>query len=140
MIARASARRSPAQTAVERRGRLGRRGRRRTRATIVLTIPARPRRWPSSGEKIGDAARVQQRDLLGDDDAAAAAVDLDVAGAALAQQLDEVAEVLDVAALVGADRDALHVLLDGGGDDLVDASGRARGGSPRRPAPAGSGA
>jgi hypothetical protein len=54
---------------------------------------------------------VQQLDLPRDDDTAAPAVDLDVPGAALAQQLHEVGEVLDVAALVGADRDALRVLL-----------------------------
>ena len=37
-----------------------------------------------------------------------------------AQQVDHVLEVLDVAALVGADRDALHVFLQRRGDDLVD--------------------
>ena len=42
-------------------------------------------------EDAGDAARVQQLDLVGHDHAAAAAVDLDVAGAALAQQVDQVA-------------------------------------------------
>ncbi len=72
------------------------------------------------GEDARDAALVQQLDLARHDHAAAAAVDPDVPGAALAQQLDEVAEVLDVAALVGADRDALRVLLDRGRDDLVD--------------------
>ena len=44
-----------------------------------------------------DPALVQQRDLLRDDHAPTAAVDLHVPGAALAQQLDEVGEVLDVA-------------------------------------------
>jgi hypothetical protein len=39
-----------------------------------------------------------------------------------AQQVDHVLEVLDVAALVGADGDALHVFLQGGGDDFVDAA------------------
>ena len=39
---------------------------------------------------------------------------------ALAQEVDEVVEVLHVAALVRADRDALHVLRDRGGHDLVD--------------------
>ncbi len=67
-----------------------------------------------------DPAGVQQLDLLGDDDAATAAVDPDVARAAFAQQLDQVREVFDVAALVGADGDALDVLLDRGVDDLRD--------------------
>ena len=62
----------------------------------------------------------QARDLLRDDDAAAAAEDLDVAGALLAQQLGEVLEVLDVPALVGRDGDALDVLVDRRVDDLLD--------------------
>jgi hypothetical protein len=66
------------------------------------------------------AVVLQLADLGRDDDAAAAAEDLDVLAAALAQQIDHVLEVLDVPALVAADRDALHVLLQGGGHDLVD--------------------
>ncbi len=66
-----------------------------------------------------DPALVQQRDLPRDDHPAATAVDLDVPGAALAQQLDQVGEVLDVPALVRADGHALHVLLDRGGDHFV---------------------
>ncbi len=69
-----------------------------------------------------DAAAAQQRDLLGDDDAAAAAEHLHVAGADLLEALLEVAEVLDVAALVAAHGDALRVLLQGRGDDLLDAA------------------
>ena len=66
-------------------------------------------------------ARVAQPgDLVGDDDPSAAADHLDVVGARLTEQLDEVLEVLDVAALVGADRDALDVLLDRRVDDLLD--------------------
>jgi hypothetical protein len=38
----------------------------------------------------------------------------------LLQQVDHVLEVLDVAALVGGDGDALHVLLQRRGDDLLD--------------------
>jgi hypothetical protein len=64
----------------------------------------------------------QALDLLGDDDAAATADDLHVAGAGLGEELDEVLEVLDVPALVGADRDPLHVLLDRRVDDLLDAA------------------
>ena len=52
-------------------------------ATMVLTMPARPRRWPSAGVKICDATLGERTNLLVDDDAAAPAEDLDVAGAAL---------------------------------------------------------
>ena len=38
------------------------------------------------------------------------------------QQVDHVLEVLDVPALVAADRDALHVFLQRRGDDVVDAA------------------
>ena len=41
-------------------------------------------------------------------------------GAAFFQQIHHVLEELDVAALVGGDRDALGVLLDRGVDDLLD--------------------
>ena len=66
------------------------------------------------------AVLVQFRDFGGDDHAAAAAEHLDVAGAALAQQVQHVLEELDVAALVGRDRDAVGVLLDRAVDDLLD--------------------
>ncbi len=115
-----------------------RRGRRRTRRTSWLTIPARPRRWPSSGEKIGDAVGCASSAISdGDDDAAAAAVDPDVAAALVAQAVDEVAEVLDVAALVRADGHALHVLGHRSLRRPRRPSGCARGGSPRRPGSAG---
>jgi len=39
-----------------------------------------------------------------------------------AQQVDHVLEILDVSALVGADGDALNVLLQGGRDHLIDAA------------------
>ena len=67
-----------------------------------------------------DPGLAQPRDLGRDDDAAPTADDLHVAGAGLAEQLDEVLEVLDVAALVGRHRDALGVLLDRRVDDLLD--------------------
>ena len=41
-------------------------------------------------------------------------------GLRLVQQVDHVLEVLDVAALIGRDRDALRVLLDGAAHDLRD--------------------
>src|SRR5690606_15723884 len=69
-----------------------------------------------------DATLTQQLDLGGDDDSPATAVHLDVPRSPLTQALHEVAEVLDVTALVGRDRHALGILLDGGRDDLVDAA------------------
>ncbi|MFM2427491.1 MAG: hypothetical protein RL707_1318 [Pseudomonadota bacterium] len=53
------------------------------------------------------------------DHAAAAAKHLDVFTAALAQQIDHVLEILHMAALVRADGNALHVLLQGCRHDLV---------------------
>ena len=73
------------------------------------------------GEDLGDAVGLQLLDLLGDDDAAATAEHLDVARAPLAEQVHHVSEVLDVAALVRRDGDALGVLLDGRSDDVVHA-------------------
>ncbi len=70
-------------------------------------------------EDPGDAAGVQQGDLLGDDDAPSPAVHPYMAGTALAQPLDQVAEVLDVPALVGRQRHRLGILLDRGRDQLV---------------------
>ena len=66
------------------------------------------------------AVALQLGDLGRHDDAAAAAEHLDVLAAALLQQVDHVLEVLDVPALVRADRDALHVFLQRGGDHFVD--------------------
>ncbi len=70
-------------------------------------------------EDPGDSAGVQQGDLVGDDDTPSPAVHPDVAGAALAQPLDQIAEVLDVPALVGRQRHRLGVLLDRGRDHLL---------------------
>ena len=90
-------------------------------ATISLIMPCRPSRWPSSGEKMRvDAVVVQLLDLGRHDHAAAAAEHLDVAAAALAQQVDHVLEELDVAALVRRDRDAVRVFLQRAVDDLLD--------------------
>ena len=63
---------------------------------------------------------MQLFDFVGDDDAAATAEYLDVLAAALAQQVNHILEVLDVAALVGGDGDAMHILLNGGVHDFVD--------------------
>src|SRR5882672_1138761 len=67
-----------------------------------------------------DAVGLKLADLVCDDHAAAAAEYLDVLPAAAAQQVDHVREVLDVAALVRGDRDALHVFLQRGRNDFVD--------------------
>src|SRR6266853_1145649 len=67
-----------------------------------------------------DAVGLKLADLVCDDHAAAAAEHLDVLPAAAAQQVDHVLEVLDVAALVRGDRDALHVFLQRGRNDFVD--------------------
>ena len=72
------------------------------------------------GEDPGHAVVVQLADLRRHDDAAAAAEDLDVAGAVVAQQVEHVLEELDVPALVRRDRDALCILLDRAVDDLLD--------------------
>jgi hypothetical protein len=105
----------------------GQRGRRMRRQVLVaahhhLADHARP--GPCAGRprgcRCGHAVGLQLADLGRHDHAAAAAEHLDVRAAALAQQVDHVLEVLDVAALVAADGDALHVLLQRGGDDLVD--------------------
>ena len=65
------------------------------------------------------AALAQPLDLLRHDHPTAATEDLDVVGAALAQRLHEVLEVLDVPALVRRDRDSLGVLVENGVDDLL---------------------
>ena len=69
-----------------------------------------------------DAERLELGDLRGRDRAAAAAEDADVVGAALAQHVDHVAEVLVVPALVGADGDRVGVLLDRRAHDVGDAA------------------
>ena len=66
------------------------------------------------------AIGVQLANFCGNNDTAAAAKDLDVFTAALAQQVDHVFEILDVAALVGADGNALRVLLQSGRDHFID--------------------
>jgi hypothetical protein len=66
-----------------------------------------------------DAVTLQFFDLAGDDRAAAAAEHLHVAGVLGSEEVLHVLEELDVAALVGRDRDALRVLLDRGVHDLL---------------------
>ncbi len=71
------------------------------------------------GEDPPHAVRLELLDLLRDDDAPAAAVDQHVGAALGPEPIHQVPEVLDVAALVGAHRDPLHVLLDRRADHLV---------------------
>ena len=69
-----------------------------------------------------DAVCLEFRDLLRRDRAAAAAEDENVFPALFRQPVHHVAEELDVAALVGTDRDRVGVLLHSGPHDLVDAA------------------
>ena len=73
-------------------------------------------------EDPGHTAALQLLDLARHDHPATTAVDANVAGALLAQAIEQVREVLDVAALVRADGDALDVFLQGGVHDVVDGS------------------
>ena len=87
-----------------------------------------------------DAVLLKFGDLLRGDRPATAAEDADVLGAALAQHVDDVVEVLDVAALVRADRDPVDVLLDGRAHDVGDAAVVAEVDRPRRRCPGSAGA
>src|SRR5690606_37480673 len=58
-------------------------------------------------------------DLLGGADASPTAVHHDVLGVQFSEQFDQVFEVFDVSALVGADRDSLDVFFEGGVYDLT---------------------
>ena len=69
-----------------------------------------------------DAVLLQHLDLVRGDRAAAADHDADVLAALLLQHVDHVLEVLVVTALVGADRDAVGILLDGRAHDVGDAA------------------
>jgi hypothetical protein len=71
-------------------------------------------------EDASDPVRVQRFDLRRDDDAASAAVDLDVSVPLVAEAVDEIPEVFDVPTLVGAHRDAVRVLLDDRRHHFVD--------------------
>ena len=59
-----------------------------------------------------DPVIVQRTDLFGNDHAAAAAEDAYISPAALAQHVDHVGEEFTVAALIGADSNALHIFFD----------------------------
>ena len=71
------------------------------------------------GEDLLDAIGLEFGDLLRDDGPAAAAVDLHVGRAPGPQLVDQVLEVLDVAALIGRHRHALHVLMEAGDQHLI---------------------
>ena len=70
-------------------------------------------------EDAADAGLLQQGDLVGHDHATPATEDAHVAAAPAAQLVDQVAEVLDVAALVRGHRHGLRVLLDDGREHLL---------------------
>ncbi len=82
--------------------------------------PRQPEPLAVLGGEDRHPAAAQPLDLVVHDHPAAPADDVHVVGAAGPERLDEVLEVLDVAALVRRDRDALDVLLDGGVHDLLD--------------------
>ncbi len=65
-----------------------------------------------------DAVGFEFAFFLGDDRAAAAAEDLDMARASLDEEIAHVLEILHMAALVAADGDTLGILLDRRVDDL----------------------
>ena len=69
-----------------------------------------------------DAVLHEVADFLGRDRAAAAAEHANVRCTQFVQPVDHVAEELDVAALVGTDRDAVGIFLDGRAHDVVDAA------------------
>ena len=69
-------------------------------------------------EYLGHAVGLQLVYLLGDDHSAASAVDLDVPGPLFLEQVDHVLEELDVPALVGGDRNAGGVFINGRVHDL----------------------
>ena len=67
----------------------------------------------------GHAVIMQLPNFSRHDHATAAAKHLDVAAATRAQQVHHVFEIFHMAALVGADGDALHILLQGCGHHIV---------------------
>ena len=72
------------------------------------------------GVDLLDAVALERLDLVRRDRPAPADHHADVLAAALAEHVDHVGEVLVVPALVGADRDAIGVLVDGGPHDVGD--------------------
>ena len=89
-------------------------------ATTELIIPTRPIRWPSSGEKMVTPDSRRRLISAGTMTPPPPPTTLTWSAPGRAQRLDEVLEVLDVAALVGRDGDALGVLLERGVHDLLD--------------------
>ena len=68
------------------------------------------------------AVRLQLGSLLCGDRAATTTEDANVPGTLLAQHVDRVLEVLEMAALIGADRDPVGILLDRRAHDVRDAA------------------
>ena len=118
VIARASARRSPASTASAGAGSAARSTSQSRISSLIM--PGRPRRWPSSGEKIRTPASASRLISSGTMTPPPPPKTFTWPGAGLGQLLGQVLEVLDVAALVGADRHPLRVLLEHRVDHLAD--------------------
>ncbi len=70
------------------------------------------------GVDAGHAVGLEQLDLFRDDDAAAAGKDAYARAVALGEHVHHVPQVFDVPALIRADGDTLHILLQGRIDDL----------------------
>ena len=87
----------------------------------LLRHPGEPEpRAVLGGEDLRDPPCLELGDLLRDDHPAAAAEHLDPGPAPAGELVDQVGEVLHVAALVRAQGDAVDVLVDGRLDDLCD--------------------
>ena len=88
--------------------------------TISPIMPARPMRWPSSGLKMRTPLSASARISAGTITPPPPPNTWMCSPPRCLEQVDHVAEVLVVAALVAADGDALRVFLQRGRDDLVD--------------------
>ena len=99
-------------------------------------MPSRPRPRPSSGRKMrATPYGLELRRLGGGDRPAAATIHAHVSSPRRAQPIEQVAEELEMPALVGGDRHRMRVLLHGGLDDLVDRAVVAEVDRPPRPGP-----
>jgi hypothetical protein len=67
-----------------------------------------------------DSVVFQRDDFVGYDHPAATAEHLDALTASRSQQIDQVAEVFVMAALVARHRDAVRIFLQRGGRDFID--------------------
>ncbi len=103
-------------------------GARRVAADVAVTAhhhlanhPGQAHALPVLGaEDAAHAIGLQFGNFSGHDHPAAAAKHLDLLAAARAQQIHHVLEILHMSALVGAQRNALRVFLQGGAHHLID--------------------